>query len=131
LPGIAMLTGVLFLRSSSLFQPVVLDQLTWSLALFALLRLEQTHDRRWWIGLGVAGGLGLLTKFSIAFIGVGVLAAIFLTPRRRDLLTAGPWIALAIVLLLGSPSIAGQLALHFPVTGQLEGLRRTQLARMT
>src|SRR5262245_50097496 len=40
LTGIAMLTGDIFLRSSSLFQPVVLDQLTWSLALYALLRLE-------------------------------------------------------------------------------------------
>lgn len=131
LTGVAVLSGVIFLRTAALFQPVVCDQLAWSGALYALLRLEQTDDPRWWRWLGLAGGLGLLTKFSIAFIGVGVLAALLATPRRRALLGPGPWIALAIVLAVGSPSIAGQVALGFPVLGQLEGLRGSQLARIT
>jgi hypothetical protein len=131
LTGIAVLTGVVFLRTAALFQPVVFDQLAWGAALYALLRLEQTDDPRWWRWLGLAGGLGLLTKFSIAFIGVGVLAALLATPRRRALLGPGPWIALAIVLVVGSPSIAGQVALGFPVVGQLESLRGSQLERIT
>ena len=131
LTGIALLTGPLFLRTASLFQPVVLDQLWWTAALYALLRLEQTDDPRWWWALGLAGGLGLLTKFSIVFIGVGVLAALLLTPRRRALLEPGPWIALAIALVVGSPSVVGQLTLDFPVLHQMEGLRGGQLARMT
>lgn len=130
LAAIAIFTGIIYLRTASLFQPVVFDQLMWGAALYALLRLEQTNDPRWWRWLGVAGGLGLLTKFSIGFIGIGVLAAILLTPRRRDLATPGPWIALGIALLLGSPSIVGQLALGFPVMGQLEGLRGSQLQRI-
>jgi hypothetical protein len=40
---------------------------------------------RWWLLLGVAGGLGLLTKFSILFFGVAVLAALLATPLRRAL----------------------------------------------
>lgn len=131
LTGVAMLTGILFLRSASLFQPVVLDQLWWTLALYALLRLEQTGDRRWWYGLGLAGGLGLLTKFSIGFIGVGIATAILLTPRRRALATPGPWVALAIVAALGAPSLAGQVALDFPVVGQMEALAGSQLARVS
>jgi len=131
LTAIAVFTGIIYLRTASLFQPVVFDQLAWGLALYVLLRLEQTSDPRWWRWLGVAGGLGLLTKFSIGFIGIGVLAAIVLTPRRRALLTPGPWIALVLALLIGSPSIIGQLALGFPVVGQLEGLRGSQLERMT
>jgi 4-amino-4-deoxy-L-arabinose transferase-like glycosyltransferase len=131
LTGIAVLTAVLFLRTAALFQPVVFDQLAWAGALYALLRLEQTDDPRWWRWLGLAGGLGLLTKFSIAFIGVGVVAALILTERRRALLTSGPWIALGIVLVVGSPSIVGQVALGFPVLGQLESLRGSQLERIT
>ena len=131
LTGIAMLSGPLFLRTASLFQPVVLDQLWWTAALYALLRLEQTDDPRWWWVLGLAGGLGLLTKFSIFFVGVGVLAALLLTPRRRALLGPGPWIALAIALVVGSPSVIGQIALDFPVVHQMDALRGGQLARMT
>ena len=129
--AIGLLSGPLFLRAAVLFQPVVLDQLWWTAALYALLRLEQTDDPRWWWALGLAGGLGLLTKFSIFFIGFGVLVALLLTPRRRALLGPGPWIALAIALVVGSPSIIGQISLHFPILDQMQGLERMQLARMT
>ncbi|MCG6957240.1 MAG: glycosyltransferase family 39 protein [Gemmatimonadetes bacterium] len=131
LTGLAMLGGALFLRAGSLFQPVVLDQLWWTLALYALLRLEQTDDPRWWWALGLAGGLGLLTKFSIAFIGLGVVAAILLTPRRKAFLGPGPWIALLIVLVLGSPSVIGQITQHFPVLDQMQQLKAGQLDRVT
>jgi hypothetical protein len=131
LTGVAMLGGTLFLRSGSLFMPVVLDQLWWTAALYALLRLEQTDDPRWWWALGLAGGLGLLTKFSIFFIGLGVLAALLLTPRRKALLGPGPWIALVVALVVGSPSILGQITLHFPVLDQMQQLKAGQLDRVT
>jgi len=130
LTAIAMLSGPLFMRTASLFQPVVLDQLWWTLALFALLRLEQTDDPRWWWVLGLAGGLGLLAKFSIFFIGFGVLVGLLATPRRRALLGPGPWIALVVALVVGSPSLIGQITLDWPVFQQFEGLRQGQLARI-
>jgi 4-amino-4-deoxy-L-arabinose transferase-like glycosyltransferase len=131
LTGVAMLSGPLFLRTASLFQPVVLDQLWWTAALYALLRLEQTDDRRWWWVLGLAGGLGLLAKFSILFIGFGVLVGVLLTPRRRALLGPGPWIALVVALVVGSPSLIGQITLDWPLVDQIEPLRQGQLARVT
>jgi hypothetical protein len=131
LVGVALISGPLFLRTSSLFQPVVLDQIWWTAALYALVRLEQTGDRRWWWALGLAGGLGLLAKFSIFFIGCGVLAALLLTRRRRDLLGPGPWIALGVALVVGSPSLIGQIALDWPVVEQMAPLREGQLDRIT
>ncbi|HET7040361.1 MAG TPA: glycosyltransferase family 39 protein, partial [Gemmatimonadales bacterium] len=131
LAGVALLSGPLFLRTSSLFQPVVLDQLWWTAALYCLVRLEQTGERRWWWALGVAGGLGLFTKFSIFFIGFGVLVALLLTRRRRELLGPGPWIALVVALVVGSPSLIGQIALHWPVADQMAPLREGQLDRIT
>lgn len=131
LTGLAMLGGGMLMRTGSLFMPVVLDQLWWTVALYALLRLEQTDDVRWWWVMGLAGGLGLLTKFSIAFIGLGILVALLLTSRRKALLGPGPWIALALALVLGSPSVIGQINLSFPVLDQMEALRSGQLDRVT
>jgi len=131
LTGVAMLSGPLFLRSASFFHPVVFDQLWWTLALYALLRLEQTDDPQWWWVMGLAGGLGLLTKFSIFFIGFGVLVGLLATRRRRALLGPGPWIALGLALVIGSPSLIGQINLHWPVFEQMAGLQRGQLDRMT
>ena len=83
LAALGVLASPLFLRSANLFQPVVLDQLAWTVALYALIRLCQATAPRWWGLLGLALGLGLLTKFSAAFIGLALLLALFvdLPPR--------------------------------------------------
>jgi 4-amino-4-deoxy-L-arabinose transferase-like glycosyltransferase len=131
LAALAVLTGPLFLRTGSFFQPVVLDQVWWTLGCYALVRLEADDDPRWWLLLGLAGGLGLLSKFSILFFGAAVLAGLLLTPRRRDLAGRWPWIALGLALLLGAPSLIGQVALDFPVARQLDELRAVQLVHIT
>ena len=131
LAALGVLASPLFLRSANLFQPVVLDQLTWTAALFALLRLSREERPRWWILLGVALGAGLLTKFSAAFIGLGLLLALLATYRRAWLLTPWPWLAALLALAIGSPGIVGQLRLGFPVRGQLADLRQAQLERVT
>jgi hypothetical protein len=131
LASLGVLGSPLFLRASNLFQPVVLDQLTWTLALWALIRLCQGATPRRWMALGVALGLGLLTKFSAAFVGLALLLAILVTPRRAWLRTRWPWLAACLALAIGSPSIVGQIRLDFPVLGQLADLRATQLERVT
>jgi hypothetical protein len=128
---LAMLTAPLFLRSASLFQPVVFDQLWWTIALLALVRLGTRGGRpRDWLLLGAAGGIGLLTKFSIGFIAVGIAAGLLLTPSRRWLATPWPWLAALLALVLGSPSILGQVNLGFPVAGQMADLQAVQLQRV-
>ena len=75
--------------------------------------------------------LGLLTKFSAAFIGLALLLALLTTGRRAWLLTPWPWLAALLALAIGSPSIVGQLRLGFPVLGQMADLRQAQLERVT
>ncbi len=131
LAGIAVLANPVYLRAGALFQPVVFDQLWWSLGLYALLRRALDDAPAWWALVGVAFGLGLLTKFSIVFIGVGTLCGVLISSRRRDLLTPWPWGALLVTIALGSPSIAGQIALDWPVLGQMRDLSNTQLQHVT
>jgi hypothetical protein len=132
--GLAMLTillGALFLRSASLFHPVVFDQLCWTLGFLALIKIAQGSRGRWWLVLGVAGGLGLLTKFSIGFFALAALAAILLTPQRRALATPWPYLAVMVALLFGSPSIIGQVRLDYPVVFHIRDLQTQQLQRIT
>jgi hypothetical protein len=146
LAALCTLASPLFLRAGNLFQPVVLDQLWWTLALLALSRIGRaahardaagvasaTRDRTTagaWIAIGVACGLGLLTKFSIVFIGAGIALAILATPLRRALLGPWPWVALLLAAAIGSPSVVGQILLGFPVAGQMRDLQSTQLERV-
>ncbi|MCL5098906.1 MAG: glycosyltransferase family 39 protein [Candidatus Omnitrophica bacterium] len=132
--GLAMLSlllSPLFLRSAALFQPVVFDQLWWTLGLFALAKIAQSSGRRWWILLGAAGGLGLLTKFSILFFGCGVLVGLALSGQRRVWGTRWPYVSVLITLAVGSPSIVGQIQLGFPVINHLHQLQIHQLDRLS
>ncbi len=138
LAALPMLCEGLFLRPATLFQPVVLDQLWWTLALYTLLRIGRADaegqaraGRNWWLAFGVATGLGLLTKFSILFIGLAVLGALLVSRLRRSLRTPWPWAAAAIAFALGSPSIVGQVRLGFPVVGQMHQLVGSQLTHVT
>ncbi len=131
LAALAVLLPAIYLRPASLFQPVVFDQLWWTLGMWCLLLWKQSGDNRWWLGLGVAMGVGLFTKFSILFFGFGVLMGLLATPDRRMLLTRWPWIALVLTLAIGHPSIVGQIVLGFPVTAQITDLRTTQLVHVS
>lgn len=120
----------LYLRAGSLFQPVVFDQLWWTLALYAIVRLATDADwatsRGTWLVLGAALGLGLLTKFTMLALGFGILCAVLLT-RRDWLRRRGLWVAAALALLIGAPSFIGQFQLGLPVFNQMDDLRATQL----
>ena len=134
--AVCVLASPMFLRNSTLFQPVVLDQICWTLALYAIAsvaraRMESRSTTNAWLAFGVATGFGLLCKFSIVFLCVSVLAAVILTPMRRELLTPWPWIAVLITLIIGSPSISGQITLHYPVIAQMRDLNATQLQHVT
>lgn len=146
----------LFLRAACLFQPVVFDQLWWTVAFYAVVRLlyqssgsspeqasrvdEKTIDIRalsdsasfrQWLLLGVACGLGLLTKFSILFFGLALVGALLLGKHRAVFLGRGPWMAAAIALVIGAPTIMGQLRLGLPVLIHMEDLQTEQLHRVT
>ncbi len=131
---LAVLTVVftpLMMRTGSLFQPVILDQVAWTVGFLALVMIARDNRPRWWIILGLAGGFGLLAKFSIAFFAVGAVAGIIFSPRRSALLTPWPWVAALIALVIGSPSIVGQVALDWPVRTQMQDLQASQLAVVT
>ena len=131
--ALAVGTSATFMRSGNLFHPVVFDALWWSLGFYALLRLcrGDPHPGRWWLLLALAGGVGLLTKFSILLLGFATLVALVVTTWRRALLTRWPWLVLVLALALGSPSVVGQMALGWPLVGQMTSLQRFQLQHVS
>jgi hypothetical protein len=131
LAALGALAAPVFLRAGILFQPVVFEQLWWLLACWALVRLLRDDGGHWWLVLGVALGLAALTKFSVAFVAVGVLAAVLVSARRADLREPWPWLALGLATLIGLPSVTGQVAWGWPFLEQARVLRASQLDRVT
>jgi 4-amino-4-deoxy-L-arabinose transferase-like glycosyltransferase len=71
---------------------------------WALIRLNESGDGRWWLAAGVFAGLSLLSKFTAMML-LPAVAAFLLVPRwrRRWLLSPYPWAAALIALALFLP----------------------------
>jgi 4-amino-4-deoxy-L-arabinose transferase-like glycosyltransferase len=71
---------------------------------WALVRLHESGDGRWWLAAGVFAGLALLSKFTAVML-VPAVAAFLLVPgwRRRWLLSPYPWAAALIAVLVFLP----------------------------
>ena len=73
---------------------------------WALVRLTQSGDGRWWLAAGLFGGLALLSKYTAVLLVPAILAFALIPPwRGRWLRSLYPWLAVLIALAVFSPVI--------------------------
>lgn len=123
--ALAVLVVPIYLGVASLFSMNVLEPLFWTGCAWALVRLVQTEDGRWWLVFGLLAGAGLLNKHSTAFFAAALVAGVLLSPERRWLATRWPWLGGALALLVFSPNLAWQAANGFPTLEDLSNVART------
>ncbi|HVI58715.1 MAG TPA: glycosyltransferase family 39 protein [Luteimonas sp.] len=90
--------------AGSMLQYTSPDYLWWVLAAWVLLKLANGGDASWWLALGAAIGLGMMTRYTMLFCAVGIAIAILATPLRRQLATPWPWLGVALSLLVFAPN---------------------------
>src|SRR5215468_10657017 len=95
-----------------LFQYVSFDYLWWVMAAWVTIRLLRSEDPRWWLSLGAAVGLGMMTKYTMAFLLAGIVGGIVLT-RPRSLLNKWLWCGAAVALLIFLPNLIWQVRHDF------------------
>lgn len=82
----------------------------WILSLFFLNRAVTSGAPYEWLFLGLSAGLGLLTKYTMAFFYVSAFLFLIASPgARRHLLGPWPYLALLISLLAFSPVLIWNL----------------------
>ena len=74
--------------------------------LYALVRVRETSNGRWWLAAGAVAGLALLSKFTALFLAAGALGWTLADRRARGWL-ASPWpyAGALIALVLYSPNL--------------------------
>ena len=61
--------------------------------LYALAKVDETGKGAWWLGVGLAAGLGLLSKYTAFFLGGGIAVWLLMSPKARAwLFTPWPWL---------------------------------------
>jgi 4-amino-4-deoxy-L-arabinose transferase-like glycosyltransferase len=108
LASVATAVAPLSLVQATMFQYVSFDYLWWVLTAYLVIRLLKSDDPRWWLGIGATVGLGLMTKYTMAYLVAGLIVGVLVTRARRYLLTPWPWAAAGIALLIMLPNLAWQ-----------------------
>ncbi len=105
--ALAVAISPVVLGASALFQYVAFDFLWWVVIGYGLLRLANTDDPRWWLGVGAAIGFGVETKYTIGLCVLGVVAGVLIA-RPRDLRSKWLWAGVVLSVLIASPNFIWQ-----------------------
>lgn len=98
LAALAGAVSPISLLAGHLFQYVSFDYLWAVLATYFVIRLLESDDGRWWMVIGVAVGLGFMTRYTIAWLVAGLAVGFLLTPARK--LLWNKWLVLGVALAL-------------------------------
>ncbi len=115
-----MLSFPLALTFSSVLQYNTFDLLAWSILILSTAHVLRTGDERFWLGAGIGLGLGVLSKYAIAFPLLSLLAGIVLLPsQRHHLRNRWFWMGALLAMLIAAPNLLW-LARHHFITLQME-----------
>ena len=110
-----------------LFQANFLDTFFWTLMAYAIIRYVQTHKNKWLYVFGMAAGLGMMSKYSVAFFVLSILTGILLTRHRKIFIAKHFYFAALTGLLIFLPNLIWQYNHLFPVVTHMKELQEEQL----
>ena len=117
-----------FLRIDFLFQPNFLEVFFWTMLAYSLIRFIQSQKIAWLYIFGISAGLGMMSKYSVAFFMVSLLAGLLLTPQRKILFgTKHFWFGALIGAAIFLPNVLWQFQNNLPVIHHMKQLQKYQL----
>jgi 4-amino-4-deoxy-L-arabinose transferase-like glycosyltransferase len=122
-----------FIAPISLFGGTVImyfafDYLWWVLVAFFMVRLLATDDPRYWLGIGAAIGLGMMTKYTMAFFVAGLVVAVLVTPARKYLKSKWLYLGAALALIIFLPNLIWQYQHDFIAFDYLSSIHARDVA---
>ncbi len=116
-----------YLRVHYLFQPNFLEIFFWTMIAYSLIRYTQTEKNSWLYIFGLSVGLGMLSKYSVAFFVVSILLGLVLTKERKIFSNKHFYYAGLAAFIIFLPNLIWQYLRHFPIVYHMKELQRTQL----
>ncbi len=113
LTAVAVAIAPLSFAMSTLFEYAGFDYLWGVVLAYFIVRLLKSEDGRWWLGIGAAIGVGLMTRYTMAFEVVGLAAGLLLTPARRYLTSRWLWAGAGLATIIFLPNLIWQAQHQF------------------
>ncbi|MDK9695933.1 MAG: glycosyltransferase family 39 protein [Siculibacillus sp.] len=98
---------ILIGAGSVLMTPDTPSVFFWGATVWALAELTASRDPRWWLVVGLAAGLGLCSKYSVLFLGLGIVVWLVGTRESRRWFASWQlWAGGALALAVFAPVVA-------------------------
>ncbi|MGE5412072.1 MAG: glycosyltransferase family 39 protein [Clostridiales bacterium] len=109
---------------AQLFTMNPFDVFFWTLTGYILVCLFVDNKPKLWIYFGLVIGLGLLNKYSIGFMVIGLITGMLFTHQRKHFASLWFWSGAAIAALIFFPHVLWQISHSFP---SLEFMRNASM----
>jgi hypothetical protein len=101
------------------------EPLIWMACVWCILRAINRARPQYWLAFGILVGIGMETKYSIAFFVVGVVIGLLFTPERRILRNSWFWAGAVCAFVIFLPNLVWLIRHDFPFLELMENIRRT------
>src|SRR5260221_1012890 len=102
---LALIFSPAFAASGYLFEPVVFDQLWWVLSVWLLAKFFNPSSVKHLYFLGAVIGVGLLTKYTMAFFTIALIIGLIISKQRKILLSKHIIVAALIAFVILLPNL--------------------------
>ena len=114
LAAIATACAPVLLGAMHLGNTTPVELLAWAVVLLCAATAILEGRPRWWIGAGVAAGLGLEDNYLLVTLALALAVGIAASPHRGVLRTRWPWLGAAIAAVLWAPNLVWQATHSWP-----------------
>jgi hypothetical protein len=130
LSSIGMIITIFGLRTFSLFMPVHLDILFWTLSFYLIIKYINSENDKYLFWFGILAGLSMLNKYLIALLFLAILVVILFTRYRNVFKKKMFWFGMVAGSIIFLPNLIWQILHGLPVINHLSELGRTQLVNV-
>jgi hypothetical protein len=122
LTALAVLIAPIYLSNASLLTSNCLEPVLWmACAYFAILAVQRTP--RYWLWFGVAAGIGMQEKYSIAVFGFGIVVGLLLTAQRRVFVDKWIWLGGAAAFVIFLPNLLWNIQHDWPFVQLMHNIK--------
>ena len=114
LAALAVLIAPVYLIIDHIFSMNCFDHVFWVLAIYLTVRILKEDRPKLWLLFGLVTGVGLMNKYSVGFLGMGLVVGLVLTPARKHLLSKWLWLGGALAFLIFLPHVIWEIQHGFP-----------------
>ncbi|HSM13327.1 MAG TPA: glycosyltransferase family 39 protein, partial [Thermoanaerobaculia bacterium] len=108
------LSGVVLGNAGRFFSMNAFDLMLWAAASYVLVVLLEQERPRLWLAFGAIAGLGLLNKYSMLFLGLGVVVGLVATSQRRHFARRWIWLGGLVAALIVLPHVLWEVRNGWP-----------------